>query len=761
MTILAVENRSDEQLSADLKQYAIALTPDELRQIAKLLGRSPTITEATTWGIQGSEHCSYKSSAVYLKTLPVTGEQIALGVGEDAGVVHWHTDSTGRKWGLTIAHESHNHPSQIVPFEGAGTGIGGVCRDVACMGAKLIGCLDMLRLGDLKSNQSKHIYRGVVEGIAGYANPLGIPNLGGDVIFDAAFNENCLVNCVSLGLIDTAKIIHSYVPNNAAKLGYEFILLGKPTDISGFGGASFASADLDETDRKANKGAIQEPNPFLERHLLSAITDLLNSLPADETIAIKDLGAGGVLCASVEMVAEVGLGAEIDADAIHVSMDNLPAAVVLCAETQERFCLAVPPHLTEQVLAHFNTKWDLPNVSAGARATKIGRVVADGYYTAFYQGEKVCHAKAKDLTAGIKVERAVIAPDLNLPTTTEITREELQAADLPSRLLSHLNIASRRPITEQYDQTVQGNTILLREEAEAAVIMPLQDYLELPESDRQAAAAVASGGPAKIGLVDPQRQAQMAVSHAVLKLAAVGSKALALTDCLNYGSPEIAEQMWQFSEGVRGIKEIAEVLHLPFVSGNVSLYNNTKNGPIAPSTIIAAVGKMITTPRRNTVQKSSNQLVLLGARSGNLGASVVADIFNQPLSSDLPNCDSEKVLHLKQLLLAQGEVIKSAAITAEGGAMAALLKMIIRSQFGAEITATFSPAQWYSEDIGAIIEIHPDDLHLLQQAAVRVDIACFPLGKVINENMIDFVANDNSYVKEELLKVWQEGLRRV
>jgi phosphoribosylformylglycinamidine synthase II len=759
---LLVNGRSDAELSADLKHYAIALTPDEARQIADLLQRDPTITEATAWGIQGSEHCSYKSSTDYLKTLPVKGEDIALGVGEDAGIVHFHKTADGREFGIAIAHESHNHPSQIVPFEGAATGIGGVCRDVCCMGAKVIGSLDMLRLGDLQSNKSKQIYHGVVSGIAGYANPLGVPNLGGDVVFDEAFNDNCLVNCVSVGLIDLQDVVHSTVPDNAAELGYEFILVGKPTDRSGFGGASFASATLDEDDRQSNKGAVQEPNPFLERHLLASITDLLQKLKEEHAktpLAMKDLGAGGVLCATVEMVADVNLGATVDADAVHVAEDDLPAAVVLCAETQERFCFAVPPHLTETVLQHFNETWDLPNVSAGARATKIGKVTNDGQYVAQYHGAVVCDAKAVDITAGIKVQRPVQEPQIDLPATSAVERADLQNPELIKKLLAHPNIANRRPITEQYDQTVQGNTLLLREEAETAVFAPLQDYLELSEQDRAAQAAVATGGPAALGKVSPYAQAQTAIAHSVLKLAAVGAKPLALTDCLNYGNPEIPKQMWQFAQGVAGIKEMAEVLHTPFVSGNVSLYNTTPTGSIPPSTVISAVGKMITKARPNAAQKVGNQLVLFGSRTGNLGASVVAEILGAPLSQDIPTCDPARVLRLQQLTLALGEKVQSAAITASGGALTTVLKMLLRGGHGVDITATLTPAQWLSEDVGVVIEIALAELPAVQQAAARSDIACFPLGTITDDGTFSLLAADEHYEVTELQEIWREGLR--
>ncbi|MEK7562984.1 MAG: AIR synthase related protein, partial [Patescibacteria group bacterium] len=297
--LLPFSASSDAEVAALLKKHRIGLTVEEARTICTMLKRDPTLTEATIWGVQGSEHCSYKSSRRFLKNFTTTGKHVILGPGEDSGIVAITDAPKGKRWGLVISHESHNHPSQIVPFEGAATGVGGVVRDVVCMGARVIGALDMLRLGDLQSEESRTIAKEVTRGIAGYGNPLGVPNLGGDTVFDASYNSNCLVNAAAVGIVREDEVIHSMAPEEAAKVGYDIIVIGKPTDRSGFGGASFASASMEADKKEQNSGAVQEPNPFLERHLLASTYALFDWLAATKNlhrVSFKDHGAGGNVC---------------------------------------------------------------------------------------------------------------------------------------------------------------------------------------------------------------------------------------------------------------------------------------------------------------------------------------------------------------------------------------------------------------------------------------------------------------------------------
>lgn len=396
----------------NLKKHKISLTLEEAQDIQTQLGRPLTLTESVIFGIQLSEHCSYKSSRNFLKALPTEGENVVLGPCEDAGIVKVF-EKDGEKYCIAVGHESHNHPSQVVPYEGAATGIGGIVRDILCMGARPVGVLDQLRLGNPKKNLQKNIARGVVQGIEGYGNPLGVPNMGGDAYFDEGFNENCLVNVTAFGVLRESDLIHSYVPQNAAEEKWDLILVGKPTDNSGFGGASFASGSFeDDDDLDSKKAAVQEPNPFLERHLIASVMDLFKTLKENGTydkIAFKDLGAGGVLCATVEICEPAGFGAEVQLDELH-TVGDYPPHVFACSETQERFCFGCHPSLTQEILDHFNKTWELGKVAANAGASHVGKVRADGQYVVTMNGETLCDAPAKLITEGILYDRKYTLP---------------------------------------------------------------------------------------------------------------------------------------------------------------------------------------------------------------------------------------------------------------------------------------------------------------------------------------------------------------
>lgn len=466
---------SDDDTLHFLRTHRIKLTRDEVLTIQEsLLQRPPTFAELVLWSIQGSEHCSYKSSRVHLKSFVTDGPHVILGAKEDAGIVAVAKDHAGLRYGLVVSHESHNHPSQIVPYEGAATGVGGNIRDVCCMGAHVIAVADSLRFGDLNEAHTHWIHRGVVSGIAGYGNPIGIPNLAGDVYYHSGYNDNCLVTVVTLGIVREDHVIHSYAPEHADN--HVFILVGKPTDNSGFGGASFASCALDSAST-LNKGAIQEPNAFLQRHLLKAnyaLFDILRTENLLDQVGFKDLGAGGIACASVELAEAGGFGADINLDLVPVADASLPPEVVLCAETQERFMWVVPEALAERILKHYNETFALPTVSHQARAAVIGRIRTDGQYVVKAKGQAIVDAKAEAITKGIVYQRPYHArteEKYTEPTLTEPT--DYQAILLA--LLAHHNIASRAPILETYDKQVQGRTVLEAGRADAGVLQPFND----------------------------------------------------------------------------------------------------------------------------------------------------------------------------------------------------------------------------------------------------------------------------------------------
>jgi phosphoribosylformylglycinamidine (FGAM) synthase-like enzyme len=431
---LDIASMSDDEIQNIQADNKIGLTVKEIRKVQEILKRPPTRTELIIWDIQGSEHCSYRSTRKYIKDLPTEAPNVILGVGEDAGIVEIANDGKDR-WGIAVSHESHNHPSQVVPYEGAATGVGGNVRDIACMGAKVIATLDPLRFGNIENDACRIIAQQVVEGIGGYGNPLGIPNLGGSATFNESFNDNCLVNVISVGLIKESDIIHSYCPKEAAEEEWDIIIVGKPTDTSGMGGASFASLTLNEEDKEKNKGAVQEPNPFLKRHLLHASYDLFKILknkkaisrtskdnsqitgdsvsqvkkesPDTKThplVSFKDMGAGGNTCSTVEQVLHWGLGAEIDLKKVHVATPDLHPSVIAASETQERFAWMFHPSLTRLIVDHYNTTWDLPSVAENAKASVVGKV-KEGNFVLKYGDKVVLDATASQICEGLRYER--------------------------------------------------------------------------------------------------------------------------------------------------------------------------------------------------------------------------------------------------------------------------------------------------------------------------------------------------------------------
>lgn len=785
--IFPVLSLSDEELTAQLKAKRIGLTLPEIRKVTELLGRDPTLVEATIWGIQGSEHSSYKSSRKYLGQFLTKGSNVILGPSEDSGVVRF-TD----EWGIVVSHESHNAPSQIVPYEGAATGIGGIVRDVLCMGAKVIGTLDPLRFGEIDRHLTKIIANGVISGIAGYGNPIGVPSLGGDISFDRGYNEACLVNVVAFGLLKNREIIHSFAPVGADTIGYDFILIGKPTDQSGFGGAAFASVEIDPNDKEANRGAVQEPNPFLERHLIASTVDLINKLRERgdlDKVGFKDLGAGGVLCASVELIADEGFGAEIELDRVHTAFSGLKPEVIACSETQERFCWVVHPSLTEFMLDHYNRVWDLPGVSVGAKASQIGKVVSGDRYKITYNGEVVCDAKATDITAGLRYDRPFSAPK---EIHQEPKIDAVDTQDLWKKLLSSENIASKECVYEKYDKTVQGISWFEPGEADAGVIRPLLN--EGVDGDLfWRGMAVKADGNARHGLISPYWQGANAVIESMRNVAATGATPIALTDCLNYGNPELPEQMWEFVEGVRGVAEAAKAIHtnaavgtchgtsiemeaVPIVSGNVSLYKTSYRGAIPPSAIVACLG-IIPDVRKATNQKlksSDSVLLLIGERKDELGASEVYRLLGH-LGANVPQPDFDTVTkEIFALTTAiQRGLVRSCHDISEGGIAVTLAEMAMGNQkdrsmaIGAmvnlENVGNGLPfwKKCFSESGGWVLEVDPVNVASVDQLCAEHGVSLSRIGQTSAEPAIAISDSAESIQlsNTEIFALWGDALR--
>ncbi|UEC43359.1 MAG: Phosphoribosylformylglycinamidine synthase subunit PurL [Methanothrix sp.] len=679
----------DHEVDAALRSAGLGLSVSEARSIAESLGRDPTIPELFSYDTMWSEHCSYKSSRATLNEfLHTEGPNVVQGPEEDAGIV-----AIDDEWCVVIAHESHNHPSQILPNEGAATGIGGIVRDVNCMGAKVVATADPLRFGDPYGKDKNHVRwvaEGVVDGIWQYGNALGVPIIAGDVVFDDSFDSNCLVNVVAVGVVKRGEIIKSRAPAGAGEKGYDVIVVGKPTDSSGFGGVTFASEELREEDEEANRGAIQIPDPFLKNVLFKA-NEALFQLTRQEGIVIgfKDLGGGGFTCASSEMGASAGYGMDLDLDLLHKASEDLPPEVVACAETQERFMLICPPELTPRALKIYNEDWDLPNVYEGARASVVGKVTTDGRYVTRYRGEVTCNVSIQHLTGGIRYDRE------ERPRVVELEEPEISAPeDLTEILLKILgspNVSSREHIYRYYDTEVQGNTVIRPGEADAGLIAPVRD-------EKFGIALSVDSNPF-YGRISPYWAGATAVAEAMRNVAAVGAYPATLTDCLNFGNPEKPEAFWEFRECVRGLADAAKALWLkgyeetpvPIVSGNVSFYNESPDGAVDPSPIIACVGLIDDVRDAVTMElkRAGDSVYLIGPRFDELGGSEYYRTVHGVTGKNVPIVRFE--LERNMIYAVIDSIAKKLVISAHDisngglGATAAEMALAGRSDLGLEL----------------------------------------------------------------------------
>ena len=769
--IIDFSRLESDAIQTKLAELNIPLTPEEAMKIQnEMLGRAPSLAELVLFSIQGSEHCSYKSSRSHLKQFTTEGPDVILGAKEDAGVISVATDHEGHRWCVVMSHESHNHPSQIVPYEGAATGVGGNVRDVMCMGAEVIACTDSFRFGDINRNKTKWIHDGVVAGIAGYGNPLGIPNISGDIYYHEGYNENCLVTLVTLGIVREDHIIHSYAPKNAD--GYDLILIGKPTDNSGFGGASFASLELEEKKKEQNKGAVQEPNAFLERHLLKSTYALFNVLKEKNlinNIGFKDLGAGGVACASVELAETSGYGSEVWMDKIHIGMENLHPSVYLCSETQERFMWVSPPELTNFIVDHYNTAFDLPGVSAGSMASIIGKIRNDGQYIVHNGNEEIVNAPAKDVTEGFLYNRPFEQREITFAEPN--LSEPLDYNQVLLNILSHENMASREPVFEQYDKQVQGRTQMETGVADAGVMSPFNSE-KYPSEIRDVGIALSTDHNPRHGLISPYWCGVNSVVEAMRNVAAVGTTPHAITDCLCFGSPENPHQMWDFVESVRGITEACHAITLkdnpdhptPIIAGNVSFYNESKSGAIPPSPIVSCLGRIQDVNKIIPMhfQKSDSIILMVGERKDELGGSVYYSLYNE-LGINLPMPDLKEV---KNQIFALNNCIEKRLVLschdiADGGVASAVAEMTFGNEIGCDIKIINdlrTDKTLFSETGGFVLELSMNNIEAVQSIFSNYGIELIKIGSTNNSGVMIF----NSVVKLSVKKVkdaWTNGLR--
>jgi len=723
----------------------VALRDDELQRIAERLGRAPSVVELHAFDAQWSEHCSYKSSRRHLKRLPVGGARVVLGPGEDAGALHLGVHE-GARYAVVVAHESHNHPSQVVPFEGAATGIGGIVRDVLCMGAEVIAVADPLRFGrveDARSHQ-RHVAQGVVDGIGAYGNAIGVPNLAGDVYFDEGFDENCLVNVVALGIVKENELIHSYAPRDAQ--GWPIVLVGKATDPSGFGGASFSSLALDAQETEANKGAVQVPDPFLKNVLMRATYRVFSLLREGKiAAAFKDLGAGGIVGCSAEMTSQGGYGADIDLDRVNAAVEKMPPELIAVGETQERLMWIVPPGAVADILQIYNDEFTLPDVAYNARAVVIGHVTAQPRYVLRHGGDVVMDVDSEFLTGSILDELAY----------TEVIRHRAPAPELPAidvetifpKVLAHRDVASREPLYRRYDGVVRGCTVLPRGAADAGVLAPIA-------GSRLGVALAVAGNP-RYGKIDPGYAAEHAVVEAMRRVAAVGARPIGLTDCLNFGNPRKPDQYGEFVAAVDGLARAATQLDLPFVSGNVSLYNESVDGGAVPaSAIVACLGALddvgaVVTPG---LKASGSALLWIGSRELVVGGSVLAELLGIEGALAEISYGAERVaLGILHDAILRG-VLRSCRAVGDGGMLTALARLAFDAMVrGRRIGAEIDFGNPLCETGGFICEVSDAD---------AIDLTgTLRVGRTISGS--ELVVNGVRFEIPALYEIWSRPLEEI
>jgi phosphoribosylformylglycinamidine synthase len=571
----------------------MGLSAEEFARACAILGRTPNLTELGVFSAMWSEHCSYKSSKVWLRTLPTTGPRVICGPGENAGVVDISDGDA-----VVFKIESHNHPSFIEPYQGAATGVGGILRDVFTMGARPIALLNSLRFGSPDHPLTRHLVSGVVAGIGGYGNCVGVPTVGGECQFHSAYNGNILVNAMCVGLARADRIFYSA----AAGPGNLVIYVGAKTGRDGIHGATMASAEFSE-DAAEKRPTVQVGDPFTEKLLIEACLELMQG---DAIVAIQDMGAAGLTSSSVEMAGKGGLGIELDLDRVPVREESMTSYEIMLSESQERMLMILAPGREDEARCVFE-KWELDFAVIG-RVTETGRLVLRMH------GETAADIPVGPLVSEAPLyERSWVRRD-KLPDIDPASLPARDPIDCLKRLIGCPDLASKRWIWEQYDHLVQGNTVK-RPGGDAAVVRI---------NDAGKALALATDATPRYCRADPKRGGAQAVAESWRNLTAVGALPLALTDNMNFGNPEKPEIMGEFAGAVEGMRDACLALDYPVVSGNVSLYNETSGNAIWPAPVIGGVGLIADASRAVdlALKHDGNALVLIGETHGHLGASL-------------------------------------------------------------------------------------------------------------------------------------------
>ncbi|HEX2016669.1 MAG TPA: phosphoribosylformylglycinamidine synthase subunit PurL [Solirubrobacteraceae bacterium] len=670
----------------------LGLTEPEYALIVEKLAREPNEVELAMFSLMWSEHCAYKHSKKLLRTLPTEGPRVVMGPGENAGAV-----DVGDGLALAFKVESHNHPSAVEPFQGAATGVGGILRDIFAIGARPIAVLDSLRFGELDSDRSRYLLDRAVAGIGHYGNSIGVPTVGGEVYFEAPYEQNCLINAMCLGLADRERLIRSA----ATGPGNVLVLFGASTGRDGIGGASvLASAELGVGD-EAKRPSVQIGDPFEEKKLLECSLELLER---GLLVALQDLGAAGLTSSAAEMASKGEVGLDIDVARVPLREADMEPFEIMVSESQERMlCVVEPEHVT--AVLEVCARWE-------TRATAIGEVTEGGALRILRDGGPVGQLPVAALVDECPLyDLTPERPDAQLYPAPSGGSAPTDAGGALLALMGSSNLSSRRPVFEQYDCLVQSRTARRPEQADAAVLLlPARPGQEHP------ALAVSIDGNGRRVACDPYQGTIEAVLECVANLACVGAEPLGLTNCLNFGNPEKPHVAWQLSQCVRGLGDACRALGVPVVGGNVSLYNETADGPIYPTPVVGMVGELPDALRAAGLgfSREGDAIAVIGSVTPQLAGSELAKLRGEALPEQLPAPDIAAVSRAAAVVreaVRAGE-LSSAHDVAEGGLAVALAECCLAGQLGARVrleAADGLEAALFGEGVGRFVVSGPCD----------------------------------------------------
>ncbi|SEO95646.1 phosphoribosylformylglycinamidine synthase subunit II [Salinihabitans flavidus] len=676
---------------------AHGLKPDEYARILDIMGREPTFTELGIFSAMWNEHCSYKSSKRWLRTLPTTGPQVICGPGENAGIV-----DIGDNQAVVFKMESHNHPSYIEPYQGAATGVGGILRDVFTMGARPVAAMNSLSFGEITHPKTRQLVNGVVEGIGGYGNCFGVPTVGGEVRFHAAYNGNCLVNAFAAGLVDADKIFYSA----ASGVGMPVVYLGAKTGRDGVGGATMASAEFDESIEE-KRPTVQVGDPFTEKRLMEATLELMAT---GAVISIQDMGAAGLTCSAVEMGDKGGLGVKLHLERVPQREEGMTAYEMMLSESQERMLMVLRPEKEEEARAVFD-KWDLDFAI-------VGETIPEDRFLILHNNVVKADLPLATLSGS--------APEYDRPWVETPAPEPLP--DLPGidpvdglrALISSPNYAAKQWVYDQYDSMVMADTV--RGPGLGAGIIRIHG------TDKKL--AFTSDVTPRYVRANPFEGGKQAVAEAFRNLCAMGAKPLASTDNLNFGNPEKPEIMGQFVGAIKGIGAAVSALDMPIVSGNVSLYNETDGQGILPTPTIGAVG-LIAADEEPIIGevRDGHVAVLVGETSGHLGQSALLhEVFNRE-DGDAPHVDLDAERRNGDFIRANRELIKACTDLSDGGLALAAFEMAESAGVGVYLDTADTATLFGEDQARYLVACNFDQAEALMIAAGRAGVPISSVGR--------------------------------